>query len=337
MVLVTGATGLVGSHVLVALVAKGEHVKAMYRSEHKKQLVKQLFEYYDAKNAQRWWQLVTWYQGDILDLDEVTEALTGCTRVVHCAALVSFNRKDFWRLFEVNRQGTANLVNAAIDFPIQQFVHVSSTAAIGSDALIQDGVKREADHWNANEKVSAYSMSKYSAEKEVWRAMEEGLNAVIVNPSIIFGPGSWDDSSLKIFRTVKNGLTFYTAGANAFVDVRDVADVIIRLLFSEITQERFLVTGTNCDYKTLFAKMSIEIQVKAPNRLANAMLTELAWRLAGISAFLQGKQPTLTKDSARSSQRTTRYSTEKLTTQFPDFQFRALEDTIANTVAGRMD
>lgn len=337
MVLVTGATGLVGSHVLFALTQKGFEVKALFRSEEKKQQVERLFRYYDPENAAHFMEKITWMKGDILDVMDVEEALTNCDRVVHCAALVSFNRKDFWRLFDVNRQGTANMVNAAVDFPIQQFIHVSSTAAIGSDAVITDGYKREMDHWNANEKVSSYSMSKYSAEKEVWRAMEEGLHAAIVNPSIIFGPGSWDESSLKIFRTVKNGLNYYTGGANAFVDVRDVGDAIVRLLFSEITKERFLVTGSNCDYQTLFAKMSAEMNVKAPAKLANSMLTELAWRLAGVSAFLQGKQPTLTKDSARSSQRITRYSSEKLLQQFPDFKFHDLQDTIANTVAGRMD
>ena len=337
MVLVTGATGLLGSHVVVELLNNGFAVRAMLRDEKRKAVIARLLNYYYPDKATLLYNQIEWVFGDIEDLTDVKEALIGVEKVVHCAALVSFHRRDFWRLINVNRKGTANMVNFSHEAGIKQFVHVSSTAAIGSETPETDGIKRESNHWNAGEKVSGYSMSKYNAEKEVWRAKEEGLAVSIVNPSLLFGPGSWDESSLTILRTLKNGLKFYTKGANAFVDVRDVTEIILRMLKEEKTGERYLVTGTNTTFKAFFNEACKQMQVKAPSILAGPFLTGLAWRLSGIFSRMVGKRPTITKESARSSQQITVYSNEKVLNAFPGFQFRSLEDTLENTIRGRMD
>lgn len=337
MILVTGSTGLLGSHVVCELVSHGYRVRALYRSEARKAVVERLLQYYFPEKAREYYDQIEWFEGDILDLEDVKDALTGCEKAVHCAALVSFHRRDFWQLFAVNRKGTANMVNTALQLGTQQLIHVSSTAAVGSDTEYRDHVRRETNHWNANEKVSGYSMSKYSGEKEVWRAMEEGLHAAIVNPSIMFGPGSWEESSLKIFRTLHNGLSYYTPGGNAFVDVRDVALVIRQLIETETTGERYLVTGTNLSFKELFEKICTQLGVKAPSKAAGPFLTGIAWRVAGIWARFTGKRPTITKESAESSQKTTLYSSEKLLERFPAFRFTPIDETIAETIKGRMD
>lgn len=337
MVLVTGATGLLGSHVVVELLNNGYSVRAMVRDEKRKVVVQRLLAYYYPEKATDLFSKIEWIKGDIEDLTDVKDAVSGVEKVVHCAALVSFHRRDFWRLINVNRKGTANMVNFSLEAGVKQFVHVSSTAAVGSDAPEEDGIKRETNHWNAGEKVSGYSMSKFNAEKEVWRAKEEGLAVSIVNPSLLFGPGSWNESSLTILRTLKNGLKFYTKGSNAFVDVRDVTEIILRMLKEEKTGERYLVTGTNTSFKTFFDEACKQMQVKAPSILAGPFLTGLAWRLSGIFARLAGKRPTITKESAKSSQQTTVYSNEKVLKAFPGFAFRSLEDTLANTIRGRMD
>lgn len=336
MILVTGSTGLLGSHVVAELLLRGKIVRALYRTEARKEIVRHVLQHYFPDRAEILYAQIEWFEGDVLDLQELEDAMTGCEKVVHCAALVSFHRRDFWKLFEANRKGTANVVNTALDTGITQLIHVSSTAAIGSDSAINDGIRRESDHWNANEKSSGYSLSKYSAEKEVWRGMEEGLRAVIVNPSVMFGPGDWNDSSLKIFRTLSDGLAWYTPGGNAFVDVRDVALVIARLEEEEVTGERFLVTGRNMPFRELFEKIAGQLKVKAPHRMAGPFLTGLAWRISGLKARLTGTRPTITKESAESSQRTTRYSSEKITDRLQGFSFRAIEDTIANTIQGRL-
>ncbi len=337
MILVTGSTGLLGSHVVCEMVAHGHRVRAMYRFENRKSVVERLMHFYYPDRAEELLRQIEWVSADILDLVDLTDAMEGCEKVIHCAALVSFHRRDFWRLFEVNRKGTANVVNVALGAGVKQLVYVSSTAAVGSDSTYTDNIRRESNHWNANEKVSGYSLSKYSAEKEVWRGIEEGLPAAIVNPSIMLGPGSWDESSLKIMRTLQNGLSYYTPGGNAFVDVRDVTTIIRRLVETNSSGERYLVTGTSLPFKELFDKICSQLNVKAPSKLAGEFLVGLAWRLAGIMARFTGKRPTITKESAESSQKTRVYSNEKVLAAFPDFQFTPLEETIAITIKGRMD
>ena len=336
MVLVTGATGLLGSHVVVELLASGQTVRAMYRTEARKKVVYRLVRYYYPETFDELVQKLSWFQGEIEDLVDVEESLTGVEKVVHCAALVSFHRRDFWKLFHVNRRGTANMLNFALVKGIKQFVHVSSTAAIGSIGS-EDGVRRESDQWNAGERSSGYALSKHSAEKEVWRAQEEGLPVSIVNPSLMFGPGNWDESSLKILRTLKNGLRFYTRGGNAFVDVRDVSRAICLLLQLELTGERFLVAGNNASFKDFFEEACTQMRVKSPSILAGPFLTGLAWRVSGIIARILGKRPTITKESAASSQKTTVYSSEKWLQRFPDFKFTAISEMLDNTIKGRMD
>lgn len=336
MILVTGASGLLGSHVVCELISNGYRVRAMYRREAAREKTTQLINYYFSDRATELSVQLEWVKGDILDLIELEEVMTGCDTVIHCAALVSFHRRDFARLFEINRHGTANVVNTALHLGVKRLVHISSTAAIGNETLIHDGVKRESNRWNASEKVSGYSLSKYSAEKEVWRGIEEGLNAVIVNPSIMLGPGDWDESSLKIMRTLSNGLRFYTPGGNAFVDVRDVSLVTRRLMESPVSGERYLVAGHNLLYRDLFELIAARLDVQPPRYKARSLMMSLAWRLAGIQARLLGKRPSLTKESSRSSQRISRYSSDKIREQFPDFAFSSIEDTIAETIRGRM-
>ncbi|WP_430404627.1 NAD-dependent epimerase/dehydratase family protein [Fluviicola sp.] len=337
MILVTGSTGLLGSHVVVELLHKGYEVRAMYRDESRKKAVHRLVTFYYPEEQDFLLKKLSWFKGDVLDLADVEDSLKGVSKVVHCAALVSFHRRDFNRLFKVNRRGTANFVNFALDSEVDQFIHVSSTAAIGSDSQFTDGLKRESNLWNPNDEVSGYSLSKFSAEKEVWRANEEGLNVSIVNPSLMFGPGSWDESSLKIFRTLHKGLKFYTKGSNAFVDVRDVTKLILKLIETQKTGERYLVTGSNLSFKELFDQICKQMNVKAPTKLAGPFLTNFAWRLSGILGRLQNKRPTITKESARSSQSESKFSNEKLLRDFPDFEFTQLEDTIDTTIKGRMD
>ncbi len=337
MILVTGSTGLLGSHVVVELLHKGYEVRALFRKEARKQVIYRLLDFYYPQEKERLLQKLNWFQGNVLDLTDVEDSLVGISKVVHCAAHVSFHRRDFNLLFKVNRRGTANMVNFALCSEVNQFIHVSSTAAVGGDSQFTDGLKRETNLWNPNDEVSGYSLSKFSAEKEVWRAKEEGLSVSIVNPSVMFGPGSWEESSLKIFRTLHQGLKYYTKGSNAFVDVRDVTALILKLIETEKTGERYLVTGSNVKFKELFDQISKQLNVKAPYKLAGPFLTGLAWRLSGILCRIQGTRPTITKESARSSQNDSKFSNEKLLRDFPDFEFTKLEDTIEVTIKGRMD
>lgn len=260
--------------------------------------------------------------------------MKGCDIVYHCAALVSFRKKDFRLMMNINRKGTANIVNVCLDLKIKKLCYVSSTAAVGKvrNGTIEFAV--ESNKWIQSPLTSGYSISKYSAEKEVWRGIEEGLNAVIINPSIIFGPGDWNESSLSIFRTLKSGLKFYTKGSNAFVDVRDVVRAMITLQNSEINSERFLCTGTNIKFYDLFLLIAKELKVKPPSIFANSFMCGLAWRISALLSLI-GKKSALTRESVKSSQDNVEYDCSKIIKAI-GLDFTSIEKTIEFTVKNQI-
>jgi dihydroflavonol-4-reductase len=327
MIFVTGASGLLGSHLLIELLSRGEEIKALKRTSSKLDTVKSIFHFYLGDKSETEFNKISWIDGDVLDINSLIEGISGCNKVYHCAAMVSFVKKDFKKMMKVNKTGTANVVNVCIDSPIEQLVYVSSTAAIG-----RDGSKEfytEDNKWVSNPDNSNYAVTKYSAENEVWRGVEEGLNAIIVNPCVILGPGNWNESSLSIFKVVKKGLRFYTPGLNAFVDVRDVAYAMVELSDNKIENQRFLVTSENVFFKDLFEKIAKAFDVKAPSIKVKPWLAGLAWRIEGFLHFLFGKKQNITKETAGSSMKITKYSSQKLKDAI-GIEFYSIDDSVEN-------
>lgn len=335
MIFVTGGTGLLGSHLLYHLSQPDVSIRAIFRDQSKINLTFKIFQFYSPENAESLFSKIEWVDCDVLDLVTLEDNMQGCDTVYHCAALVSFARGDFFTMMKVNRKGTENVVNLCLDLGIKKLCFVSSTSAVCIDVDHPEDPLVEKNKWVQSPETSGYAISKYSSEKEVWRGIEEGLNAIIVNPSMIIGPGNWNESSLKILRTISNGFKFYTAGSNAFVDARDVALVMVHLMQSDVKNERYLVTGTNISFKSFFDKVAIQIGVKAPSILAGPFLSALACNLSWFVSLFTGKR-TLTRDSVRSAQANTIYSSEKLLHALEDFQFRSIDDTIENAVKGRI-
>lgn len=333
MVFVTGGTGLIGSHLLFELVQKEEKVRAIYRNPNAIDKVLKLFKYYNNDNSQFLFDKIEWVSCDILDVVTLDEVIKDCSDVYHCAALVSFHRNDFNQLMKINREGTANIVNACLGNNIRKLAYVSSTAAIGG-ANLADLVTEDLK-WKQSENTSGYAISKYSAEKEVWRGVEEGLDIVIVNPSVVIGAGNWNESSLTIFKTIENGLKFYTSGSNAFVDARDVTKTLVQLMESEIKNERFLCVGENAKFIDLFHLISKRINKKPPYILVQSWLASLTWRVAALVSLLTGKRSTITKESATSAFNVTKYSNAKIKTAL-NHEFYTLEQMVDNAVNGRL-
>lgn len=332
MILVTGGTGLLGSHLLFKLASEGMEVNALVRDFSRIGRVEKVFRYYDSKDAERYFKNINWINGDILDIPSLEEAMKGCEYVYHCAGMVSFDRRDYFQLMKINRTGTANVVNVALSLGVKKLCHVSSTAAIGGDAYT---VLTEATDWKQGPETSGYAIAKYSAEKEVWRGVEEGLDAVIVNPSVLFGSGDWNESSLTIFRTVEKGLKYYTPGKNAFVDARDVAEVMVKLMQSVIKNERFLCVAENVKFKDLMDNIALQLgkpltQKEAPE-WAMGIICKLAWLLSKF----QGKKPAITPETARTAFKSMEYDNSKVCKAL-NFQFRPIEETIRNTINGRL-
>jgi dihydroflavonol-4-reductase len=335
MIFVTGGTGLLGSHLLLTLTATEDRITSTYRSEAKKKYVFNLFQKFLGEQANDRFSKISWVKCEVLDVVELEEAMRGHTHVYHCAALVSFLKKDFQRLIEVNRYGTANVVNVCLSLGIQKLCYVSSTAAAGSKGILKGELIDENTPFEIDENTSGYSISKYSAEKEVWRGIEEGLNAVIVNPSVIIGPGNWNESSLVIFRTINNGLRFYSPGANAFVDVRDVVKAMIHLMNSDVRNERFLCTGHNLPFRTLFNLIAKQLGKKPPRYPVSPVLMGFAWRISAVVSALTFRSPAITRSSAQSAFNEKQYDSSKLMRTL-DFQFTPIEESVQHAVEGRV-
>ncbi|MFC2151448.1 NAD-dependent epimerase/dehydratase family protein [Bacteroidota bacterium] len=309
MILVTGGTGLVGSHLLYELVKLNKSVKAIIRNRDKIQLVKKVFSYY-SEDPDGLINKIQWIDGDVLDVYSMEDAFNGVKKVYHCAAIVSIGGKNKDELLSANIQGTENIVNLCIDHKINKLCHVSSIASLGESLngdLITENTK-----WNASKNRSAYSVSKYKSEMEVWRGIQEGLNAVIVNPSVILGPGFWNSGIGSLFTRAAKGLKYYTAGSTGFVDVRDVSEVMIKLMESDISSERFIINSENLVYKTLFDQIAEVMQVKKPKKKATKNLLIAALALDSIASMFGFKKKEITKDVIRASLSTSKYSNEKI-------------------------
>lgn len=327
MVLITGATGFLGAHLTCLLLKKGEPVRALRRSSSSLTLFNLIYEYHFG-NQRPEDNNLQWVEGDILDIPSLEEAFKGVKNVYHCAAQVSFNKKDRKSLMKVNVEGTANVVNMSLSHNIDKLCYASSTAAIGR-SIDNTHITEETD-WVDSKLNTRYAISKYLAEMEVWRGSEEGLNTVIINPSVIIGVSDGKNGAAKFFSKVKNGMKLYTNGINGFVDVEDVANCMINLMKSGISSEKFLCVGDNWSFKDLFSSIASNFSLKSPNFHVKRWMGEIGWRLAGILSFITGKEPFVTRESARSSQNTFYYSSDKIKTAL-DFEFTPLEATIKKT------
>jgi dihydroflavonol-4-reductase len=318
MILVTGGSGLVGGCLLEELVQQAVPVKAIYRKQ-----IPVL------KNKAH--EKITWVETDILDVVGLEEAMNGVTQLYHAAAIVSFNPRRRAELMKINVEGTANVVNAALDAGVQKMVYVSSVAALGR---IREGQTiTEEMNWSPETSNSAYGESKYLGEMEVWRGIAEGLDAVMVNPSMILGAGDWNKSSTKIFKTVYEEFPWYTDGVTGWVDVRDVADAMMSLMNSDITEERFILSADNRSFKDMFALMSTAFGKKPAHRKVTPFLGGLVWRWEALKSRFTGNDPLVTKETAKTAQAHVYFSNQKLTKMLPTFQYRNLEQTVREICA----
>ena len=329
MIFITGATGLVGSHIAYQLLKEGAEVKALKREQSDTSIIERHFNHYGGDKSLL--NNIRWFNGDLLDILSLCEEMQGCSSVIHAAAYVSFYPGDREKLIKYNIEGTANMVNAALDCGIEDFGFISSTAAIGRGKKNRGNeTVTEETKWVAGKKTSNYALSKHYAEREVWRGMEEGLRVFIVNPCIVTGPGNWHQSSAEMFTTTYKGLKFYTSGSNAFVDARDVAEILLRIMKEGHSGKRFLTIGENMSYRDYFTLIAKKLNVDPPEYAASKFLTGIAWRLEKIRSLITGNTPLITRDTVRSSQSNVTYSNRRILNTLPDFRFTPIETAVEN-------
>jgi len=318
MIFVTGGAGLVGSALLKQLLQQNEGaIKALYRSSMPLLLTEE-----EKKR-------ITWIKGDVLDTGLVDDAMKGCRHVYHCAAVVSYHSGRRAQMYKINIEGTANMVNIALENNVEKFVHVSSVAAIGR---IRKGEHvTEKTEWTEETNNSHYGKTKYLSELEVWRAISEGLNAVIVNPSVILGESNWENGSVAIFKKIWEGFPWYTNGGTGFVDAKDVANAMIQLMHSDISAERFLLSNEHLTLQQHITKIANRFGKKPPQRFAKPWMGEIVWRLEAMKAMFSNKEPLLTRETAGTAQSTTFFDSSKIKNALPDFQFTPVDESIERT------
>lgn len=324
MIVVTGGTGLVGAHLLYDLCQKHSLIRAIKRQNSDLEQVKHTFAYY-SDDADRLFEKIEWVDADVSDYFSLEDAFEGATQIYHIAAMVSFQDSDRATMYEINVQGTANVVNAALFRKVEKLCHVSSIAAIGRAEEYH--LANEETPWKDSGKSSHYSRSKYLSELEIWRGIEEGLHAVIVNPSIIIGPCKWDNGSAAMFPVLWKGLKFYTTGENGYVYVRDVSKAMIQLMESNIVDQRYILNAENVSYQKLFKLMAHSLGSKEPGIAVKPWMSELSWRLLKLRSVFTGKAPAITKSTARSSMQISRYNNQKIQDAL-SFEFTSLEEMI---------
>ena len=323
--LVTGATGLVGMHILIDLLSKGEKVKATFTKNSRLENVKKLFKFY---NKESLFSEIEWVEMDIEDVIQVFDTVKGVDHVYHSAAIVSFLKRDQSKMSNINIKGTANIVNACLENKVKKLGHVSSVAAIGRKG---NGDYSEENTWLESNDNSFYAISKNKAENEVWRGVQEGLQSVIINPGIIIGPSTWHRSSTALFKKINSGLSFYPTGLNGFVDVRDVSNSIIELMKSSFSSERYILVAENLTYESVFKRISKSLNVNPPTYVATPRLMNMVWRIEYLISLVTGKNPKITKETAKTSSQKNFYNNEKIKKQI-GYKFNSIENAIENTV-----
>lgn len=314
MILVTGGSGLVGSHLLKTLAENNRPVRALYRTQ-----IPVLGDGLEER--------IEWHQGDVLDVVSLDEAMQGIEEVFHCAAVISFKPSAYSIMHKTNVDGTANVVNAAINSGVRKLIFVSSVSALGKNR--ENTLINESMNWSPETSSSVYGKTKFLAEMEIWRGIGEGLDAVIVNPTIIFGEGNWSKGSLSIFKNVQNEFPWYSEGVTGFVDVKDVVNAMLILMKSEIAAQRYIICAEHHSYRDVFNMIADSLGKKRPRKKVTPFIAAVVWRWEAVKSMFTGKDPLVTRETAGSALQQVHFDNSKLLKAIPEFAYTPLSETIS--------
>lgn len=323
MVLVTGGTGLVGAHLLLNLIRKGKAVKAIHRKGSNLKRVEKVFNYYE-ENGSKLFQNIDWVEADLNDIPALEKAFEQIGFVYHSAAYISFDPSQYQNLMTINAEGTANIVNLCIAKNVKKLCYVSTIGTIGKS--INGSIATEENEWN-DQHVNVYARSKYAAEMEVWRASQEGLSVVMVNPGVIIGSGFWDTGSGTLFTTANKGFSFYPPGGTGFITVHDVVRMLVSLMDSEIKNERFIAVAKNLTFKEILLPLTTSLGKQPPTKQLKYWQLEIGRIGDFLWSTLSGSARRITKNSIYSMKHRDTYDNSKVK-EVLNFEFEELEPTI---------
>ncbi|MEX0273523.1 MAG: NAD-dependent epimerase/dehydratase family protein [Flavobacteriaceae bacterium] len=324
MILVTGGTGLVGTHLLYQLTQRGHTIRALYRNGSHLERVKTIFSYYTDAPDQLF-KKIEWVLGDITDIPSLEKAFENVTQVYHCAALISFDPNDYQKLKSINKKGTANVVNLCVAHKIEKLCYTSSIATIGSS--LDRSATVEGKDWN-EAPATVYALTKYGAEMEAWRGAYEGVPTIIVNPGVIIGPGFWTQGKGGLFHTAKRGLRFYPPGGTGFVDVRDVVTGMVGLMEKDIANERYIVVGENLSFQEILGKMALALGKKPPTKKLAFWQLNIGRFFDFMGHIFTRKGRTITKDTIHMLRHRDIYDATKIKTEL-GLEFTPMDETVA--------
>ena len=324
MILVTGGTGLVGSHLLFELTKADQNIRALYRRTESIEKVKTIFSYY-SNNIDTQFKKIEWVQADLNDVPRLNAAFEDVSHVYHCAALISFAPKDFTHLNKTNTEGTANIVNLCIIHSIQKLCYVSSVATMGVDPH----KITEETTWKSEDIQNVYAITKHNAEMEVWRGIQEGVPSVIVNPGVILGAGFFNSGSGLLFKVIHKGLRYKTEGVTGYVGVNDVVKSMVLLMNSNHTNERYILVSDTLTFGDFTKTLSNALGVKPPKKTAKNWMLSMAWRLDWLAYIIIGKKRLLTRNMCRTLNSKNYYSSEKFLNAEKKFKFTPISKTIS--------
>lgn len=324
MILVTGGTGLVGAHLLYQLSLENDRVRAIHRKNSNLEAVKNVFSYY-SKDFEKLFQKIEWVEADITDIFSLEMAFENITEVYHSAALISFYEEDYKAMRKVNIDGTANIVNFCIENKVKKLCFVSSIASVGTS--LNGKPIDESTEWDIEKSNYGYAITKYGAEMEVWRASQEGVPVVIVNPGVILGPGFWNSGSGELFSKIYRGFKYYTNGVTGYIAVNDVVKAMMQLMKRDIKNERFILVAENLPFKNVFVEIAENFEKKPPSIKASEFMSSIAWRLEKMKSWVTRKRPLLTKQTAETIHSKRFYSSEKLKKAL-NFKFKPISISI---------
>lgn len=322
---VTGATGLIGSHLVLRLVEEGLPVTALFRNEKGQSEVFELFQFYGKENL---FSQIQWVKGDVEDADDMFDLTEGIDTVFHCAAIVSYHKKDASRMLDVNINGTKNVVNACLENEVKHLIHISSISALGDSkgTVINEETPRDFNDYHSN-----YSKGKYLSEQEVWRGIQEGLNATILNPGVIFGPNNCTRSSGTMIARIDKGLPALPAGGSGIVSVFDVVEVMVRAAKQTPTNERYILCAENIRMSELFTKIADALQVKIGKTIAKKWQIKLVFYMEALVELCTGKRATITREIIRNYDEVKQFDGSKAKRVF-GFEYRNTFSSIEDTV-----
>ena len=324
MILVTGATGLVGAHVCLALLEENKPLVALYRREKKREVTRTFFE---AKNRLALFDKIIWRKADLTHLPDLTLAFKDITEVYHCAAYISMGHHKLHELQQTNQLGSSYIANLCIENNIEKLGYISSIAALGSYSTTP--LIDEETSWNPTLEKTPYAYSKYGAELEIWRASQEGVPVVIVNPGVILGEGMPRSPQAQLRTKINQGLRFYPTGKTGYVVVEDVVKAIIRLMHSPIKNERFILVAENLSYQKIIQILAEIAQKKNPRFPLKKSLLQLAWALESLVSILGLRKKFLTKALINSLCDTKEIDGRKIVDQL-NFSYTPIEAYLKN-------